>query len=152
MPINIFLVPVFRTIYFYYQYDNGNDEKETFFSAIQWRSREFSGAGRGKRDSESKSKSFVMMLVQMKGRKRKLPEIICKHIFMKFYDFLNRKYSLWLCAQFSLLLHIIIDVKRFSFIAVVLLLLRLLSPLYVAFLTFAHSIPYSFAFEQFVFE
>lgn len=36
---------------------------------------------------------------------------------MKFYDFLNRTYSLWLCAHFSLLLHIIIDVKRFPFIA-----------------------------------
>lgn len=35
--------------------------------------------GGEKRDSEGKP--FAMMLVEIKGRKRKLPEITCKHIF-----------------------------------------------------------------------
>lgn len=107
---------IFKTIYFYYHH---MIMATTKFFAIQWQSIPTTMWEKGGREKRIWQNIFCMLLVgKMKGAKRKLPEITsCKHIFMKFYDFLNRKYSLGLCAQFSLMLHIIIDVKRFSFIA-----------------------------------
>lgn len=67
--------------------------------AIQWCGKKWKGKGL------VKATILYYIVGRNEGAQRKLPEITCKHIFMKFYDFLNRKYSLWLCTAFFTVTH-----------------------------------------------